>query len=268
MGFFAPGSNVNPPLVEVPQQDRLNQLYGGGSLFTPPVLDETLRPYNPYPAPNATGLIDEGQDGNNQDSVAGGAGPGGAGGAGDTRPGSPGADRGASVDRDAATSPGLTSGSVGDAFGLGSNTGIAAAAIGAAVPGMGLAGAFARTMSFLGIETGVINGPLAPKPNTSAFAATVGAGRSASARDMGLAGVDKPNPGTVARDVQSALGRSFTSIAQERAAATSGTTGGKADFSGHDSGRSGSGGNRAGPGGSHGGPGSSPGGTRSGGGSI
>lgn len=154
--------------------------------------------------------------------------------------------------------------------------------IATAVPGglLGLAGKLGLKGLAAINPYGVVSGPLAPRVQTPAFAATVGTMSEASnlnsvnraiARSLGqglvggIGSLSGAEARSLSRSRAEAVGRA---VAHEMGISGLGRPGPGEAARSRSGGGSRSGGNRAGPGGTHGGPGHSPGGTRSGGGSI
>jgi len=157
------------PLVQKPTQQALNQSYGGGSFFQPPVTQNTLKP-------NATGLINP--TGNRPNGNA------------QNTPNptqsqitnSPLAKRNKTRggDGDAGGASGAEKADYGPSVQTGKGNQYALAAIGLA-PGLGIATGFTRIMQELGF-TGVVGGG-SPRFNNAAqkeqFNAVIAAGREA-----------------------------------------------------------------------------------------
>jgi len=159
------------PLVQKPTQQALNQSYGGGSFFQPPITQNTLKP-------NATGLINPtGRGPNGEDPNA----PKTTGPSQITN--SPLAKRKASRggDGDAGGASGAEKADYGPSVQTGKGNQYALTAIGLA-PGLGIATGFTRIMQELGF-TGVVGGG-SPRFNNATqkeqFDAVIAAGDRAS----------------------------------------------------------------------------------------
>ncbi len=183
---FVPSYNpqVHPNLVQTPNQGRLDQTYGGGSFFKPPITQDTLKP-------NATGLINPTGASNTAavpapNSSAIKASPL------SERQGGDGGDKGGAPD----TAPSVQTGPASK---------MALAGLGM-VPGFSVVSGFTSVMQSLGF-VGVVGGAHAPMPGTQAFRDVVEAGQKAKDKegstmgDIGGSRVDNTGPSGAPDDI-------------------------------------------------------------------